>query len=223
MSLLNIIKESNQIWSATGELITGKVGRTFILACFGLATTRLQVALVGDWPTLLQQLPWIDTTCRSPPLNHKLQCWFSDISPHCRSAQASWSVGDVSAILPFASRPYVSWFRGRWVRIEKISQFLPLILIQFQSNFHRSVSGKSRARDPIPAPAAGIQRFLAPDPKWLGSMKIETTGVRECLFLGMQKIFAQIWSCFPQITYKQKVLVLRLKRTIVSKSRCLYV
>jgi len=45
--------------------------------------------------------------------------------------------------------------------------------------------------------------------------------VRECLFWGMQKIFAQIW--FSQITYKQKVLMLRLKRTIVSKSRCLHV
>jgi len=47
-------------------------------------------------------------------------------------------------------------------------------------------------------------------------------GVRECIFLGMQKIFAQIGSCFSQITYKQQVFILRLKRTIVNKSRCLH-
>jgi len=35
-------------------------------------------------------------------------------------------------------------------------------------------------------------------------------GVRECIFLGMQKIFAQIWSCFSQITYKQQALMLTL-------------
>jgi len=48
-------------------------------------------------------------------------------------------------------------------------------------------------------------------------------GARECLLLGMHKIFAQVWSCFSQITHKRKVLMLRLKRTIVSKSRCLLV
>jgi len=46
-------------------------------------------------------------------------------------------------------------------------------------------------------------------------------GVRECIFLGMQKNFAQILSCFSQITNKQQVLISRLKRTIVNKSRCL--
>ena len=46
-------------------------------------------------------------------------------------------------------------------------------------------------------------------------------GVRECIFLGMQRIFAQIWSCFFQITYKQQVLMLRLKLKIANKSRCL--
>ena len=43
-------------------------------------------------------------------------------------------------------------------------------------------------------------------------------GVRECLFLGMQKI----WSHFSQIKYKQQVLMSRLKRTTVSKSRYLH-
>jgi len=40
---------------------------------------------------------------------------------------------------------------------------------------------------------------------------------------GDAKICDQIWSCFSQITYKQKVLTLRLKPTIVNKSRCLHV
>jgi len=31
----------------------------------------------------------------------------------------------------------------------------------------------------------------------------------------------QIWSCFSQITYKQQVLILRLKRKIPNKPRCL--
>jgi len=46
--------------------------------------------------------------------------------------------------------------------------------------------------------------------------------VRECIFLVMQKIFAQFWSCISQVTYKQQVLMLRLKRTIASKSKCLH-
>jgi len=48
-------------------------------------------------------------------------------------------------------------------------------------------------------------------------------GVRECIFLGIQIIFAQIWSCFSQITYKQQVLMLKLKRKIANKPRCLQV
>ena len=40
--------------------------------------------------------------------------------------------------------------------------------------------------------------------------------VRESIFYGMQKMFAQIRSCLYQITYKQHVLMLRLKRTIVN-------
>jgi len=36
----------------------------------------------------------------------------------------------------------------------------------------------------------------------------------------MQKNFAQIWFCISQVTYKQQVLMLRLKRTVVNKSRC---
>jgi len=51
---------------------------------------------------------------------------------------------------------------------------------------------------------------------------VMTIGVRECIFLGMQKIFAQIWSCISQVTYKQQDLMLRLKRSIVNKSRCLH-
>ena len=49
-----------------------------------------------------------------------------------------------------------------------------------------------------------------------------TIGVRECIILGMQKIFAQIWSCFSPITYKQHALMLRLKCSIVNKSRFLH-
>jgi len=45
------------------------------------------------------------------------------------------------------------------------------------------------------------------------------TGVH---FLRMQKIFGQIWSCFSQTMHKQQVLMLRPKRTIVNKSRCLH-
>jgi len=45
------------------------------------------------------------------------------------------------------------------------------------------------------------------------------TGVH---IFGMQKFFAQIWSCFSQITFKQQVLILRLKHTIVNKSRWLH-
>jgi len=39
---------------------------------------------------------------------------------------------------------------------------------------------------------------------------------------GDAKGFAQILSCFCQMTYKQQVLMLRLNRTIVKKSRCLH-
>jgi len=42
-------------------------------------------------------------------------------------------------------------------------------------------------------------------------------GVRECICLGMQIIFAQIWSCFSQIPYKQQVLMLRLKPTTLKQ------
>jgi len=49
-----------------------------------------------------------------------------------------------------------------------------------------------------------------------------TIGVREFIFFGMQKIFAHIWSCISQVTYKQQVLMLRLKRAIVNKSRCVH-
>ena len=49
-----------------------------------------------------------------------------------------------------------------------------------------------------------------------------TIGVRECIFLEMQKMFAQIWSCFPQITYKQQDIMSRQQFTIVNKSRCLH-
>ena len=37
--------------------------------------------------------------------------------------------------------------------------------------------------------------------------------VRECIFLGMQNIFTQIWPCFSQITYERHIAMLRLKRT----------
>jgi len=46
---------------------------------------------------------------------------------------------------------------------------------------------------------------------WDFSMRSTAIGVRECIFLGKQKSFAQIWSCFSQITYKRQVLILRLK------------
>ena len=44
-------------------------------------------------------------------------------------------------------------FRGLRVGESELNRFksLPLILIQVQSNLHCSVSGKSRAGDPIPA------------------------------------------------------------------------
>jgi len=41
---LNIIERSNQLKSATGELLANKVVRAFNLPCFGLATSRRQVA-----------------------------------------------------------------------------------------------------------------------------------------------------------------------------------
>ena len=79
-------------------------------------------------------------------------------------------------------------FRGLRVGESELNRFksLPLILIQVQSNLHCSVSGKSRAGDPIPAldpatagdpiptlaPATGFKMFLVPTPKWLGPMKI---------------------------------------------------
>jgi len=61
-------------------------------------------------------------------------------------------------------------------------------------------------------------------PSWyfVGKCSFLVIGVRECIFLGMQKRFAQIWSCFFQITYKQQTIMLRLKHTIVNKSRCLH-
>jgi len=40
---------------------------------------------------------------------------------------------------------------------------------------------------------------------------------------GDAKTFCPIFILFSQTTYKQKVLMLRLKRTIVSKSRYLHV
>jgi len=51
------------------------------------------------------------------------------------------------------------------------------------------------------------------------SRSLMVIGVRECIFLEMQKIFAQIWSSFSQVTYKQRALTLRLKYTIENKSR----
>jgi len=38
-----------------------------------------------------------------------------------------------------------------------------------------------------------------------------TIGVRECIFLGMQRICVQVWSCFSQVTYKQQVLMFKTK------------
>ena len=49
---------------------------------------------------------------------------------------------------------------------------------------------------------------------------VTSMGVRECVFhaYGMQSFFSQIWSCFSLITYTQKILIIKLKRTIVNKS-----
>jgi len=58
--------------------------------------------------------------------------------------------------------------------------------------------------------------------EWLQNISIWCISVRECIFLRMQKIFAQIWSRFSQTTYKQQALMLRLKCTIVNKSRFLH-
>jgi len=49
-----------------------------------------------------------------------------------------------------------------------------------------------------------------------------SVGVRECIFLGMQKIFAQI--CFSQITYTQQALMFTLKFTApfkINQSVCI--
>ena len=48
-------------------------------------------------------------------------------------------------------------------------------------------------------------------------------GVRQGIFLGMQKMFAQILILFyTQTTYKHQIVMLRLKRAIENKSRWLH-
>jgi len=47
---------SNETYSATSDALTNKVVRAFKTACSGLATSRQQVAQLGDGPAILQQL-----------------------------------------------------------------------------------------------------------------------------------------------------------------------